>query len=85
MSKPDTTKVLMRHVIAGDLFSEDFQSGSKLYPTLSGEYITVMKMEDEDEDGEARLTVTSSFGEATVTKADLEADNGIVHIVDAVL
>ena len=109
------TAVLLRHVIQTrrPLFSEDFAEGSKLYPTLGGEFVTVTKVtekvatkneddaeevtnkivnEDDEEDEEneeveevVTLKVTSSLGEAKVKMADVEADNGVVHIIDGIL
>ena len=42
--------------------------------------------EEEDEEEEVvTLKVTSSLGEAKVKLADVEADNGVVHIIDGIL
>jgi uncharacterized surface protein with fasciclin (FAS1) repeats len=70
--KDKLTEVLKYHVAAGLYTSTDLEGTARL-TTLEGD----------------DLTVDSSNGirvdEATVRKADIEADNGIIHVVDQVI
>ena len=61
------------------IFLEELDAGSMLVPTLGGEFVTLTK------DGDGAVTVTSSVGVAKVLKADILADNGVIHIIDGVL
>ncbi|GAA5520469.1 fasciclin domain-containing protein [Aliifodinibius salicampi] len=62
------------HVVPQKLMSDDFSS-SQTYETLSGEELTV------EIDGENIII----NGEATVSTADIEGNNGVVHIIDTIL
>jgi transforming growth factor-beta-induced protein len=62
------------HVVPQKLLSDDFNS-SQTYETLNGEELTV------EIDGENILI----NGEATVSTADIEGNNGVVHIIDTIL
>lgn len=62
------------HVIPQKLMSDDFSS-SQTYETLSGEELTV------EVDGEDIII----NGEAAVSTADIEGNNGVVHIIDIIL
>lgn len=62
------------HVVPQKLMSDDFNS-SQTYETLSGEELTV------EVDGENIII----NGEATVSTADIEGNNGVVHIIDTIL
>lgn len=67
------TSVLQFHVVSGAVLSSDLQDGQTI-TTLQGDQLTVRI-----QDNAVRI------GGATVTEADLEADNGVVHVVDRVL
>jgi transforming growth factor-beta-induced protein len=67
-------QILLYHVVSGSVASEDLSDGM-VVETLQGQSITVTI----DEDGNVFIN------EAQVTVADLVADNGIVHVIDAVL
>jgi uncharacterized surface protein with fasciclin (FAS1) repeats/ribosomal protein L28 len=69
----DLTEVLLYHVLSGTILSNQLSDGQQA-PTLQGESITV---------GVNGGVVTIDM--ATVIVADLEADNGVVHVIDAVL
>ena len=67
------TKVLTYHVVSGKVMAADVQSLSSA-PTVEG----------------SELTIDASSGSvkvnnATVTQADIEADNGVIHVIDTVL
>jgi|GEM_PF-33563 len=67
------TDILLYHVVAGKAMSSDLMDGQKI-ETVLGQNITV--------------TVTSEgvfINDAQVTVADIEASNGVVHVIDAVL
>lgn len=72
--EPVLRRVLEYHVLASRVASTDLTNGQTAATLLTGESITV---------GISGTTV--SIDGATVTAADVEASNGIVHIVDAVL
>ncbi|HMO33208.1 MAG TPA: fasciclin domain-containing protein [Lacibacter sp.] len=72
-NKGDLTAVLTYHVVAGKLKAADLQDGQKL-KTVNGAELTVSIKEG----------VVSIDG-ATVTAADLEAGNGVVHVLNAVV
>ena len=66
-------EVLLHHVADGSVMAADAGAMSDITP-LAGDALTVSA------EGE-----TVMVGEATVTEADLEADNGVLHVVNAVL
>lgn len=68
-------RLLQYHVIDGALLTEAMETGTDLV-TLQGEPITV-----EVADG----AVVLNGGQATISTADLEATNGVVHILDGIL
>lgn len=65
--------VLLYHVVAGTALSGDLTDGQEVL-TLHGESVTISI------DGNV-----VSINDAEVTVADLIADNGVVHVIDAVL
>ncbi len=74
LGNPDVLTALLRyHVVSGSVFSTDLSNGS--VPTLlSGQSIDI--------DVSNGVVIN---GNATVTTADIEASNGVIHIVDEVL
>ena len=67
--------VLLFHVIAGKLTAADFAKlNGKGRKTVEGSDARVMTM-----------GTTVMIGSATITKADVMARNGIVHVIDTVL
>jgi transforming growth factor-beta-induced protein len=65
-------KVLTYHVVSGDLMAKDLKSGK--VPTVAGSTVAV-----EVQGG--KVTVNS----ASVVKADIDAKNGVIHVIDRVL
>ncbi|HIK45467.1 MAG TPA: fasciclin domain-containing protein [Leptolyngbyaceae cyanobacterium M65_K2018_010] len=65
-------QILTYHVVDGAVLSTDLVSGE--VPTLAGESVTVMV------NGEG-VTVN----QANVVAADIEASNGVIHVIDSVL
>lgn len=70
---PDLTEILMYHVLGTTVMSTDLYDGLEA-TTLGGGTLTIGVGE----------TVTVN-GTATVVLADLEAQNGVVHVIDSVL
>jgi uncharacterized surface protein with fasciclin (FAS1) repeats len=72
-NKEELAEVLTYHVVPGELTAADLSDGEKL-KTVQGDSLEV-KVSD------AGVTVNG----AAVTAADVEASNGIVHVIDEVL
>ncbi len=70
-NKDALTSILTYHVIEGAVMSGDLTAGD--VPTLQGENVTV------------DLTDGVMFNNATVIQADVEASNGVIHAIDAVI
>jgi hypothetical protein len=67
------TQILLNHVVSGTALSTDLSDGMMI-TTLQG--------------GEVSVSITDGMvmiGNATVIVADLQADNGVVHVIDAVI
>lgn len=72
-NKAKLTKILTLHVIPGKVMAADV-TGKKMSPTsVSGETLDV--------DGSNGVMVSG----ATVTSADIECTNGVIHIIDSVI
>ena len=66
------TKVLTYHVVAGKVMSTDL-SNNMMAGTVNGAEITIMT--------EGGVMVN----DANVVAADIEATNGVIHVIDAVI
>jgi len=71
--KAQLTDILTYHVVPGELMAADLQDGQEL-ETVQGGKLQVSVEGD-----------TVRVGDATVVKADVDASNGVVHVIDAVL
>jgi len=69
---PTLTKVLTYHVVPGKVMSTDLSDGM-MAATVEGSDVTIGTM-----DG---VTVN----DANVVTADIEASNGVIHVIDAVI
>jgi len=69
----DLTQILLYHVIGAKVLSTDL-SGGGTAPTLAGTEVTAIVNDD-----------GVFINDAKVTVADIETDNGVVHVIDAVL
>lgn len=69
----DLTTILTHHVHSGNVLSSDL-SNDMMVPTLAGTELMVTVMED-----------MVQINNANVIVADIETDNGVVHVIDAVL
>ncbi|GAB4320743.1 MAG: sodium-translocating pyrophosphatase [Phototrophicales bacterium] len=65
--------VLLYHVISGEVMAVDIEAGT--VQTLSGETLEITVEDD----------VVMLNGVATVTTTDIEASNGVIHVIDTVL
>ena len=72
-NKQVLTDILTYHVVSGEVTSDQVTAGD--VPTVEGEDITITTP-----DGQVVLNDT-----ATVTAVDVEASNGVIHVIDGVL
>ncbi|MCS6777726.1 MAG: fasciclin domain-containing protein [Chloroherpetonaceae bacterium] len=71
-NKSALVKVLTYHVVSGKVMSSDVKTGD--VATVQGEKIKLKA-------GKGGVTVNR----AKVIKADIEADNGVIHVIDTVI
>ena len=71
-NKDALTKILTYHVVAGKVMSGDLSNGMEA-ETVQGGSVTIMT--------EGGVTVN----DAKVVSADIEASNGVIHVIDAVI
>ncbi len=72
--KDQLTDILTYHVVPSEAMAADLTDGQKL-TTVQGEELTVGVAEDG----------TVTINDAEVTTADVDASNGVVHVIDGVL
>jgi uncharacterized surface protein with fasciclin (FAS1) repeats len=72
-NKDQLTEVLTYHVVPDEVMAADLEDG-QMVTTVQGEQLEVSIEGDE-----------VMVGDATVTQADVDASNGVVHVIDAVL
>lgn len=77
-SKATLTKILTYHVVPGKLNAADLTDGRKL-TTVEGEALTVKL------DGKKVWLIDAKGGKSSVTIADVNQSNGVIHVVDTVL
>lgn len=65
--------ILSYHVVSGKILSDDFQNGMEAGTILEGEAVQIGR--------EAFTTVDN----ATITMTDIEASNGVIHVIDRVI
>ena len=68
----ELAKVLKYHLVKGNIFSSDLNNGSSV-ATMLGSPVNISKTED--------VLVNN----ARVIQADMEASNGVIHVIDKVL
>ena len=72
LGQPHLADVLLYHVVSGAVLSTDLQNGMTA-ETLGGQSITV------------DLTDGVKINKSTVEIADIQASNGVIHVIDSVL
>ena len=72
MAQPQLAEVLLYHVVSGKVMSTDLTDGL-MAPTLNGETVTF------------DLSSGVKVNGASVIAADVEASNGVIHVIDGVL
>jgi transforming growth factor-beta-induced protein len=83
LSDAALTEILLYHVLGGKVASTDLQTGQTYATTAAetapgGKQLSILI--EKAADGSVKVN-----GSADVTSADVEATNGVIHIVDAVL
>jgi uncharacterized surface protein with fasciclin (FAS1) repeats len=73
LANPDLAGILTYHVLPGEVLAADIQSGA--FPTVNGADLNITVGDDG----------TVTVNDATVTQADVQASNGVIHIIDTVL
>lgn len=76
--KKQLAGILSYHVVQGSFKAADLTDGQSI-KTVTGETLTVSKQ------GSTVMIKDAKGGSATVTMADIQATNGIVHSIDSVL
>ncbi|MFN8828399.1 MAG: fasciclin domain-containing protein [Labrys sp. (in: a-proteobacteria)] len=72
-NKDQLVKILTYHVVPGKVMSKDIAGKSMMVKTVQGSEASVDAMSGVKIDG------------ATVVQADIEASNGVIHVIDAVI
>ncbi|EKB50769.1 fasciclin domain-containing protein [Cecembia lonarensis] len=72
-NKQMLVSVLTYHVVPGKVYAKDLKDGMKAKTAQGAEITITLK------DGKAMVN------DATVSTADIEASNGVVHVIDAVI
>jgi len=72
LAQPDLAKVLTYHVVSGKVMSTDLTDGMEA-TTLNGEKVKF------------DLTGDPKVNTSMITTVDLEATNGVIHVIDTVL
>lgn len=72
LAQPDLAKVLTYHVVSGKVMSTDLTDGLEA-TTLNGEKVKF------------DLTGDPKVNTSNITTADLQATNGVIHVIDTVL
>ncbi|MCU0800584.1 MAG: fasciclin domain-containing protein [Rhodobacteraceae bacterium] len=83
-NKDSLTKVLTAHVVAGDLKLADLRAqvgsdGFANLETLSGDALSVKF------NGDTATVYSESRNIGTITIADVDQSNGVIHVIDTVL
>lgn len=83
-NKDALTKVLTAHVVAGDLKLADLRAqvggdGFANLETLSGDALSIKF------NGDTATVYSESQNIGTITVADVDQSNGVIHVIDAVL
>ena len=72
LAQPDLGKVLTYHVVSGKVMAADLTDGMKA-ETLNGEELTF------------DLSDAPMVNKSNITTTDIEATNGVIHVIDTIL
>lgn len=72
LAQPDLANVLLCHVVSGQVMAGDLEDGMEA-ETVNGETITFDLSED------------PMVNDSTIVQTDIEASNGVIHVIDSVL
>ncbi|MDB0579376.1 fasciclin domain-containing protein [Salinicoccus roseus] len=72
LAQPDLANVLLYHVVEGEVLAGDLEDGMEA-PTVNGEMLTF------------DLSGDPMVNESNIVDTDIEASNGVIHVVDSVL
>ena len=72
-NKQKLAAILTYHVVAGDVYADDIKPGRTNVKTVNGKSLAVRKHGGVSVNG------------AHVVKADIQASNGVIHVIDKVL
>ncbi len=76
----DLSQILQYHVVAGEVFAADvLEMDGATVDTVQGGTFTI------EIDGDQVILVDTAGNRVTVTDTDIEASNGVIHVVDTVL
>ena len=75
--KPKLTSILTYHVVSGAVKAADVVAHKNI-TTLQGQDLKI-------DAGKWHLHKTVKVNDADIIKADIEADNGVIHVIDKVL
>lgn len=84
-NKEKLTGILTYHVVSGEFMAADVvnaindNGGSFVIPTVQGEELTATL------DGENVIITDANGNKTTVVTADVDASNGVIHAIDAVV
>jgi len=89
VSESELVNILQYHVIEDEVFSGDLQS-SQTVTTLSGDELliesqTVTEEVDGEEVERLVITLNDTQGQVIIDLADIEATNGVVHVISGFL
>ena len=83
--RAELTKLLTYHILPGTILAEDIAraieqgGGTASLPTMQGSTLTATR------EGERIVIADGAGGKATVTQADDQRSNGVIHRIDTVL
>lgn len=72
LAQPDLANVLLYHVVAGEVLAGDLEDGMEA-ETVNGETVTF------------DLSGDPMVNDSNIVQTDIEASNGVIHVIDAVL
>lgn len=80
LTKAQADSILRYHIIRDSIKTTEFEDGRLPSPTVSGKYLTNKTLSDESDNVYIRMN-----RQANITTANVSCDNGILHVIDAIL